>query len=270
MSIKPPRLDNPMAALLDIMAALRDPQEGCPWDLEQNFSTIAPYTIEEAYEVADAIRDGDMAALKGELGDLLLQVVYHAQMADEAGQFNFADVARGISEKMIRRHPHVFGDAEVDSARAQTRAWEEMKARERGKADRSGVLDDVPRALPALKRSVKLQKRAARVGFDWPDRNQVLDKIDEELAELKEAMADGVSHAHIREEVGDLLFALANLARHLDIDPEATLDDANAKFTRRFSRVETLLAEDDRTPDGATLDEMEALWIRAKEEERGT
>lgn len=269
MSIKPPSIDgDPTAALLEIMAALRDPHAGCPWDLEQDFSTIAPYTIEEAYEVADAIRHGDMAALKSELGDLLLQVVYHAQMADEAGHFSFADVARSISEKMIRRHPHVFGNVDVDSAEEQTRAWEEMKARERHDADRVGVLADVPRALPALKRSVKLQKRAARVGFDWPHRDQVLEKLDEELRELREALADGAAQSHIREELGDLLFVMANLARHLDIDPEAALDDANVKFIRRFSRVETLLAEDGRTPDESTLDEMEAMWVRAKEEER--
>lgn len=260
-----------MAALLIIMRRLRDPQSGCPWDIEQNFETIAPYTIEEAYEVADAIRAGDMAGLKDELGDLLLQVVYHSQMAAESGHFTFEDVAEAIGAKMVRRHPHVFGEADIRSAEEQTRAWEELKAEERamaGKKAAKGVLADVPRALPALKRAAKLQKRAARVGFDWPDKSHVFGKIAEELGELKEAVATGTDRAHMSEELGDLLFVLANLARHLDIDPETALDDANAKFMRRFGRIEALLAERGRAPEESDLEEMDTLWNRAKEEER--
>lgn len=260
----------PMEALLEIMRRLRDPHSGCPWDIEQTFETIAPYTIEEAYEVADAIREGDMGDLKAELGDLLLQVVYHAQMADEAGHFNFENVAEAIGTKMVRRHPHVFGDAEVRDAEQQTVAWEELKAQER--AENGGtapsVLADVPRALPALKRAAKLQKRAARVGFDWPDKSHVFDKITEELGELKEAVGLGTDKAHMAEELGDLLFVLANLARHLAIDPETALDNANAKFIRRFGRVEALLGEAGRAPEHSDLDEMDALWNRAKLEER--
>jgi MazG family protein len=262
----------PMEALLLIMRQLRDPQCGCPWDIEQSFETIAPYTIEEAYEVADAIRQGDMAGLKGELGDLLLQVVYHAQMAAEAGHFAFDDVAEAIGTKMVLRHPHVFGDVEIRSAEEQTIAWEELKAQERaaaGHAKAKSVLADVPRALPALKRAAKMQKRAARVGFDWPDKSHVFDKIGEELGELKDAIAADTDKAHMAEELGDLLFVLANLARHLDIDPETALEDANAKFMRRFGRVEALLAEQGRAPEDSDLMEMDALWNRAKEEERG-
>lgn len=258
----------PMEALLLIMRRLRDTRQGCPWDLEQTFETIAPYTIEEAYEVADAIRAGDMPALKAELGDLLLQVVYHAQMAAEAGTFTFEDVAEAIGAKMVRRHPHVFGEAEIRSAEEQTRAWEELKADERSGAGTAGILAGVPRALPALKRAAKLQKRAARVGFDWPDKSHVFDKLAEELEELREAVATDSGREHVSEELGDLLFVLANLARHLDIDPETALDNANAKFIRRFGRVESLLAERGRTPQESDLAEMDALWNRAKEEER--
>jgi MazG family protein len=256
-------------SLLAIMARLRDPDGGCPWDVEQTFDTIAPYTLEEAYEVADAIRRKDMAALREELGDLLLQVVYHARMAEEEGSFDFADVVESISSKMIARHPHVFGDAEVSSAADQTRAWEDIKAVERQRKgdEAQGILGNVPVALPALVRAVKLQKRAARVGFDWTERTDVLAKLKEEIAELEEAMASGQDEA-AREELGDVLFVIANLARHLDADPEDTLARANAKFERRFRRVEALLAAQGRSTGQATLDEMEALWQQAKREER--
>jgi nucleoside triphosphate diphosphatase len=254
--------------LLEVMARLRDPERGCPWDREQDFSTIAPYTIEEAYEVADAIARGDMTALEDELGDLLLQVVYHAQMAKEAGRFDFDAVARRVADKMVRRHPHVFGDATVADAGAQTRAWEETKASER--REKSGargapasVLDDVPLALPALTRAAKLQKRAARVGFDWPETSQVLDKIEEEIAELR-AELQGDSSELLRDEMGDLLFAVVNLARHLDLDPEAALRQTNGKFERRFRAIERALAAEGRRPENASLDELEALWQAAK------
>jgi len=255
--------------LIDIMARLRDPVAGCPWDLEQDFRSIAPYTIEEAYEVAEAIDREDFDALREELGDLLLQVVYHARMAEEAGAFAFADVAATICDKMVSRHPHVFGTAEVDSAERQSRAWEAHKAAERGakardRGRRPGVLDDVPRALPALARAEKLQKRAARVGFDWPEAAQVLDKIAEEIAELRAEIAASAPAARLEDEIGDLLFACANLARHFKIDPEAALRHCNAKFERRFAHIESALAAAGRAPDEASLDEMEALWRQAK------
>lgn len=259
-------------ALLRIMARLRDPDGGCPWDLEQNFSTIAPYTIEEAFEVADAIERGDMADLREELGDLLLQVVFHAQMASEAGLFGFPDVVRAICEKMIRRHPHVFGDEEARSAGMVKGRWDEIKAEERAakaKADRQSLLDDVPLALPALARAVKLQARAARVGFDWPSTAEVIDKLNEEMLELSEELAKGGEHDRIEDELGDLLFVYANLARHLKVDPEAALRRANAKFRRRFSRIEEKLAARGSTPEQSTLEEMDALWNEAKREERG-
>lgn len=262
----------PIDRLIAIMARLRDPNGGCPWDLEQDFATIAPYTIEEAYEVADAIQRGDMTSLREELGDLLLQVVYHARMAEEAGDFRFDDVATAIADKMVARHPHVFGGAEIDSAAAQTRMWEEFKARERAaKAGASGrpssVLDDVPLALPALLRAEKLQKRAARVGFDWPEARQVLDKIEEEIAEVRAELDQGAPPARIEDEIGDLLFALANLARHLKIDPETALRGCNSKFERRFRSVEQSLAKKGKSPKEATLEEMEALWVEAKQQE---
>lgn len=266
--------ERPIDRLIAIMARLRAPQGGCPWDLEQNFATIAPYTIEEAYEVADAIRQGDRTALREELGDLLLQVVYHARMAEEEGSFAFDDVATAIADKMVARHPHVFGNAEVDGAAAQTRMWEEFKARERaakasaGKAPPS-VLDDVPLALPALLRAEKLQKRAARVGFDWPEARQVLDKIEEEIRELRAELDQDAVPARVEDEIGDLLFALANLARHLKVDPETALRGCNAKFERRFRAVEQALAAKGRTPKEASLEEMEALWVEAKRKERG-
>ncbi|WP_256371612.1 nucleoside triphosphate pyrophosphohydrolase [Tabrizicola sp. YIM 78059] len=251
--------------LLAIMARLRDPQTGCPWDIEQSFATIAPYTLEEAHEVADAIERQALGELKGELGDLLFQVVYHAQMAAEAGHFTFADVVAAISDKMIARHPHVFGSESRDkTAEQQTRDWEAQKARERGAAR---TLDGVALALPALTRALKLQNRAARVGFDWPSTAEVLDKLIEEAREVVEAR-DSLSHEALTEEIGDLLFVMANLARHLNVDPEAALRAANAKFTRRFARIEDWLAESGRRPADSTLEEMDALWNRAKAEDK--
>jgi ATP diphosphatase len=254
--------------LLDIMAALRDPQTGCPWDVEQSFDTIAPYTIEEAYEVADAILRRDFAQLADELGDLLFQVVYHAQMAEEDGLFAFADVARAISDKMVRRHPHVFGEAAVRDAAAQTLAWEEQKHAERAARDETGVLAGVPVGLPALTRAQKLTARAARVGFDWPDASAVLDKLDEEVGELRAELTEG-DRDRLEDEVGDMLFVLANLARKLDLDPETCLRRANAKFARRFRAIEAALAAEGRTPADATLAEMEEAWTAAKTAERG-
>ncbi|MFD1882299.1 nucleoside triphosphate pyrophosphohydrolase [Paracoccus pacificus] len=252
--------------LLNIMAALRDPETGCPWDIEQDFATIAPYTIEEAYEVADAIERAAWDELPGELGDLLLQVVYHAQMASETGKFGFADVARTVSDKMIARHPHVFGDESREkSADQQVLDWEKIKAVERG--GRARVLDGVALGLPALTRALKLQNRAARVGFDWPGPAEVLDKIAEETRELVEAK-DSADHAHLTEEFGDLMFVMANLARHLNIDPEAALRGANAKFTRRFEAIEDALARQGREPRDSDLAEMDRLWNEAKLAER--
>ncbi len=257
-----------MPRLIEIMRRLRDPQTGCPWDIEQDFDTIAPYTIEEAYEVADAIERGDWPDLRDELGDLLLQVVFHAQIAADRQLFAFDDVANAIADKMVSRHPHVFGDESRDkSAEQQTRDWETVKAAERAAKAQSGTLAGVANGLPALLRAVKLQKRAARVGFDWPDVTQVLDKISEEMAELCEAR-DRMDQRHIEEEFGDLLFVMANLARHLRIDPEAALRGANGKFTRRFGRVEALLRERGKTPPESDLAEMDALWDQAKLEER--
>lgn len=257
-----------VARLLAIMRALRDPESGCPWDIEQDFASIAPYTIEEAYEVADAIQRADWRDLTGELGDLLLQVVFHAQIAQDRGLFDFNDVANGISDKMVARHPHVFGSESRDKTAAQqTRDWEVVKAKERAARAETGALDGVALGLPALLRAVKLQKRAARVGFDWPQTAQVLDKVAEEMAELAEAKASGDSD-HTEEEFGDLLFVMANLARHMEIDPEAALRRANAKFVRRFQRIESLLAAEGKTPSESDLAEMDALWNRAKTEEK--
>lgn len=254
-----------MERLHAIMARLRDRETGCPWDIEQDFQTIAPYTIEEAYEVADAIERKAWDELPGELGDLLFQSVYHAQMASEAGMFTLTDVVRGISEKMIARHPHVFGaDSREKSAEQQTADWEAQKARERGPAR---VLDGVAVGLPALTRAVKLQKRAARVGFDWPSTDEVIAKLTEEAAELVEAR-DQLSQTEVEEEFGDLLFVVANLARHLKVDPEAALRAANAKFTRRFNRIEDCLGEIGKTPSQSDLAEMDALWNQAKAEEK--
>jgi len=259
-----------LTRLLDIMARLRDPARGCPWDVQQNFATIAPYTIEEAYEVADAIERGDMAALKDELGDLLLQVVFHAQMAREAGHFDFAAVADAIADKMVRRHPHVFGEERVASAAAQTQAWENHKAAERAEtgAAGGGALDGLALALPALLRAAKLGKRAARVGFDWPEAAPVLDKIEEEIGELRAELAGGTRPDGIEQELGDLLFACANLARKLEIDPEAALRGANSRFERRFRAIEARLGARGLRPDQATLDQLEALWQEVKADER--
>jgi MazG family protein len=256
--------------LLEIMARLRDLECGCRWDLEQDFATIAPYTIEEAYEVADAIARGDMAALKDELGDLLFQVVFHARMAEERSLFAFEDVAAAIADKMERRHPHVFGGVQVDSIAAQDEAWEEHKAAERrDRAQANGtaesVLDGVALALPALLRADKIQKRAARIGFDWRDAQPVFGKLKEEIAELETELQKPAEHRALEEEMGDILFAAANLARKLDIDPEAALRRATAKFERRFRRVETLAAE---RAAGSDLDSLEALWQQVKRDER--
>ncbi len=250
------------------MAKLRDPDGGCAWDLEQTFATIAPYTVEEAYEVADAIERRDLKDLREELGDLLLQVVFHARMAEEEGAFDFGDVANAISDKMVRRHPHVFGDADVRSSGEQTVAWEVIKQRERSEKARHGVLDDVPVGLPALTRAVKLNKRAARVGFVWPSVNEVLDKLDEEVAELKAEVLAG-DRDKARGELGDVLFVIANLARELDIEPEDALRATNAKFVRRFGYVEERLAERGKTPEQSDLAEMDALWNDAKAAEKG-
>ncbi|MDE9449184.1 nucleoside triphosphate pyrophosphohydrolase [Aliiroseovarius sp. Z3] len=257
-----------MDRLREIMRRLRDPQNGCPWDIEQSFATIAPYTIEEAYEVADAIERQAWDELKGELGDLLFQSVFHAQMAEEAGMFTFDEVADTMSDKMVARHPHVFGDESRDkSAEQQTRDWETIKAAERAGKAQQGVLDGVAIGLPALLRAVKLQKRAARVGFDWPDIGPVLDKITEEAREVAEAR-DTLGPDELREEIGDLLFVVANLARHLDVEPEEALRHANAKFERRFKGIERRLAVEGRTPEDATLEEMDGHWEAEKLTER--
>jgi ATP diphosphatase len=271
----PPAPTPPIERLRQVMRRLRDPATGCPWDVEQSFATIAPYTIEEAYEVAEAIQNDDMPALQDELGDLLLQVVFHAQMADEAQKFDFDAVADAIADKMIRRHPHVFGDATVDGTADQSRAWESQKAEERAaKARAAGIapsaLDGVTVSLPALTRALKLQKRAGRVGFDWQDAPPILDKIAEELGELQAEMAAPARDpARLEDELGDLLFACVNLARHLALDPESALRGTNAKFERRFRRIEALLAADGKRPEQVGLADMEALWQQAKREERG-
>ena len=257
----------PLAELLDIMARLRDRERGCPWDVEQTFATIAPYTIEEAYEVADAIERNDLDDLKDELGDLLFQVVFHARMAEEAGAFAFGDVARAICDKMLRRHPHVFGQAQVADSAEQTKRWEEIKREERGSASPdAGVLDDVPVGLPALTRAVKLGKRAATVAFDWPDVAGVRAKVDEELAELDAAAASG-DRDDTAAEMGDLLFSVANWCRHLQLDPETCVRSANERFGRRFRAVEAEVAASGRpwsSHDAAALD---AFWRRAKASE---
>jgi ATP diphosphatase len=259
--------------LLRIMAKLRDPDGGCPWDVEQDFASIAPYTIEEAYEVADAIEQSDMESLKGELGDLLLQVVFHAQMASEAGHFEYADVVNAVSEKMVVRHPHVFGDVSIQDADAQTKAWEDQTAAERAaKAEASGrvasVLDDVARGLPALMRAEKLQKRAARVGFDWPTVEPVFDKVREELDEVSVEIDRGSDPARLEDELGDVLFTCVNLARKLGTDPETALRRTNAKFERRFRDVETFAVKDGKSLNDLDIEALEALWERAKEAEQ--
>jgi tetrapyrrole methylase family protein/MazG family protein/ATP diphosphatase len=265
---EPSALQRPLDRLLAIMAALRDPQTGCPWDLQQTFATIAPYTIEEAYEVVDAIDRGDLADLKDELGDLLLQVVFHARIAEERGDFRFDDVADAICDKMVRRHPHVFADAMVASLDDQSQAWEDIKSQERADKGRSSsILDDVPVTLPALTRAVKLSKRAARVGFVWSNTQDVLEKLIEEVDELRVEIKTA-DREKIFEELGDLLFVCANLARDLDIDPEAALRAANAKFIRRFQFIEAALAHEGRAPGQSNLEEMEAIWQAAKAAEK--
>ncbi|UWR23828.1 nucleoside triphosphate pyrophosphohydrolase [Sulfitobacter sp. S190] len=254
--------------LIHIMRRLRDPQSGCPWDIEQDFDSIAPYTIEEAYEVADAIARQDWPDLEGELGDLLLQSVYHTAIAEERGLFSFQTVVRAISDKMVARHPHVFGDESRDkSAAQQVDDWEAIKAAERAGRAQGGTLDGVAVGLPALLRAYKLQKRAARVGFDWPDTGQVIDKIREEAAELVEAR-NTLGPDAVAEEFGDLMFVMANLGRHLGVEPEAALRAANDKFTRRFAGVEAKLAAQGKTPAQSDLAEMDALWDAVKADER--
>lgn len=261
--------------LLDVMARLRDPNGGCPWDLEQDFSTIAPYTIEEAYEVADAIADNDMPELCNELGDLLLQVVFHAQMAKEAGHFEFEDVANSIVAKMISRHPHVFGDGDATTTEGVNQTWEKIKATERAQKaeskghERHSALDGVASALPALMRAEKLTKRAARVGFDWPSTDEVFDKLHEEIDELKAEMTDNPDPARLQDELGDMLFVMANLARKIGVDPEVALRGANHKFTKRFHFIEDELARDGRNAAQSDLEEMDTLWNLAKKVERG-
>jgi MazG family protein len=259
----------PIDRLLAIMARLRDKERGCPWDIEQNFATIAPYTIEEAYEVADAIERGDMEALKDELGDLLLQVVFHARMAEESGHFGFDEVAAAISEKIVRRHPHVFGEAEIASVSAQNEAWEAHKAAERqAQAQQNGsagsVLDGIALAYPALLRAAKVSKRAARIGFDWPDAKAVLPKIAEEIAEVEAEIDTSAVKEALEEEIGDLLFAVANLARKLEVEPETALRRATAKFERRFRQVEARAGE---RGIGRDLDALERLWVEVKKNE---
>ena len=260
--------------LIEIMASLRTPGTGCPWDLEQDFTSIAPYTLEEAYEVLDAIERGNMDDLKDELGDLLFQVIYHARMAEETEAFKFEDVVSAICEKMVRRHPHVFGDKNIDSAGDVNILWDEIKASEKAAKIQNGsetmapsLLDDVPRALPALSRGLKLQKRAAKTGFDWPSLGPVFDKLEEEMGELSEAVSIA-SHDDIKEELGDVLFSLTNLARHLEIDPEAAMRAANHKFTRRFRHMEGASVLAKTSLKEMSLDEMETLWQAAKQSEK--
>lgn len=265
-----------IAALIDIMRRLRTPVTGCPWDLEQTFETIAPYTVEEAYEVADAIARGDLDELRDELGDLLLQVVYHSRIAEEQQEFDFGDVVHAVTAKMIRRHPHVFGDEATRAAGVTKGFWDRIKAAEKAALGRDephkSLLDDVPLALPALTRAIKLQNKAARVGFDWPSLTPVLSKLKEELTELEAALAEQKASAAVDpkvvEEFGDLLFVVANVARHLEIDPETALRGANDKFTRRFRHIEQSLAAEGRTPEQSTREEMDALWDEAKLRER--
>ena len=281
-----PKQDRPydITDLLRIMADLRDPEHGCPWDQKQTFASIAPYTLEEAYEVADAIERNDLADLRDELGDLLLQVVYHARIGEEAGAFSFADVVHAIAVKMVRRHPHVFGTKEERAAGALPGFWERIKAEERaermaaritiGGAETTteqpaGLLDSVPANLPALTQAVKLQKKAARVGFDWPDLGPVLAKMREELDELSEAIETGNTE-QVEDEFGDLLFVMANVARHLKIDPETSLRGTNQKFRRRFAAIEAELAMAGKTTQDATLEEMDALWDAAKLTEKAS
>ena len=261
---------NKINRIIDVMAALRHPETGCPWDLQQDFASIAPYTLEEAYEVADAIERRDMDDLKDELGDLLLQVVFHARMAEEAELFAFDDVVDAISDKMMRRHPHVFGDGDADNPEAVRQSWEEIKAQEKaekGKSAPESLMDDIPLALPGLSRAVKMQNRAARIGFDWPDIEPVFDKLHEEIAEVREAIKSGSADA-IEDEVGDLLFVVANIARHLKVDPEKAVRRTNNKFSLRFKHLEALAAQNDTQI--LSLEVLEAFWQAAKKAEKGT
>lgn len=254
--------------LLDIMRRLRDPQDGCPWDKEQNFHSIAPYTVEEAYEVADAIDRNDMDDLREELGDLLFQVVFHAQMAQEQGDFDFDSVLESINEKMIRRHPHVFADASIGSAAEQTVAWENHKERERqSKGKHDSVLDGVAKSLPAITRAAKLQRRAAKAGFDWDSVNPIFDKLEEELLELKQVLAQDVQlDARVEDEVGDVLFTVVNIARHLQVDPELALRHANKKFEKRYKNLEKAVDQAGEKVDELSIDQLEEYWIKAKQE----
>ncbi len=258
--------------LLQIMASLRDPDSGCPWDIKQDFSTIAPYTIEEAYEVADAIQRDNMEELRDELGDLLLQVVFHARMAEEAGHFVFGDVVDAICDKMTRRHPHVFGDETITNSDAQTHAWEKHKERERSQkiqhSEPRNILDDIARGLPPLKRAEKLQRRAARVGFDWPDIKGVVEKLEEEIYELKTVVQNAQDTQRIQDELGDLLFTCVNLARHTGIDPETALAGANSRFEQRFTLIEQVLSQQGKHLENVSLKEMNALWDEIKRKER--
>lgn len=265
-----PKQQTPFSRLVDIMSKLRDPETGCPWDLEQDFNTIAPYTIEEAYEVLDAIEAGNMSDLRDELGDLLLQVVFHAQMAKEAGFFDIDEVANAINNKMIRRHPHVFGDSKARTSEMQKEAWEDLKAAERAdkmKASASSALDGVANALPALVRSEKIQKRAARTGFDWTNPEDIFDKMSEETAEVRAAMEEG-NQKRVEEEIGDLLFVTANLARRLSVDPEAALRAATKKFTKRFRAMEELALANGASFETLSLNEQDSLWQEVKASER--
>jgi len=246
------------------MRQLRDPDNGCPWDIEQDFTSIAPYTIEEAYEVSDAITRDNMSDLRDELGDLLLQTVFHAQMADELGEFDFADVVQSVCDKMTRRHPHVFADSKIEDAAAQTGAWEKQKASERRSKGSQGVLSDIPIALPATMRALKLQERAARVGFDWPDVKPVFDKLQEEVIELQDELNGTDNQTNIESEIGDILFVCINLARKLNVSPEIALTRTNKKFTSRFEHIEAILKSKGKTPETSNLQEMEQLWQQAK------
>jgi len=263
---------NEMQTLLDVMARLRDPEHGCPWDKQQTFQSILPHTLEEVFEVADAIDKNDMSSLREELGDLLFQVVFYTQIAKEVGEFDFADVVAEINDKLIQRHPHVFSNAEIESVEAQGQAWEKHKERERqAKAAEQNrlpsVLDNVPLALPGLMRSIKLQRRAARLGFDWPNVEPVLAKIEEELAEVREALVEGGDADKLMHEIGDLLFSCTNLARHVNVDPEVAMRGINHRFELRFRRVEELAAQQSQPLSAMSLDEMNELWNQAKAEE---
>ena len=255
--------------LLKIMKTLRDPKDGCAWDVEQTFETIAPHTIEEAYEVAEAIEQDNMEGLRDELGDLLFQVIFHSQIAEEAGHFNFSHVVDAISDKMLRRHPHVFADESIRSSDEQEIAWEVQKETERAAKKQNGILDGITKGLPAFTRAIKIQKRAARVGFDWPKTSQVIDKLNEEMLELSEELVKNkVNQTKIKEEFGDMMFVYANLARHLKIDPEEALRAANSKFINRFNKVEQISNNKGKIMSELTLKELEKVWDEVKKEEQ--